>query len=76
MSAEPAQQKWRVHFYSEPNRLSGDRLRAKLAVTRAPAAHHGSVRFVSSYLDWIGSRAEFLDLVRKADEPTVVINGN
>jgi hypothetical protein len=30
----------------------------KLAVTFAPAARYGSVRFVSGYLDWIGSRAE------------------
>jgi hypothetical protein len=57
----------RKHVYSDPNWLSGDRLAAKLAVTRTPGARHGSVRFVSGYLDWIGSRAEFPDLVRKVN---------
>jgi pimeloyl-ACP methyl ester carboxylesterase len=66
----------REHVYSEPNWLSGSRLAAKLAVTRAAGARHGSVRFVTGYLDWISSRAEFLELVRKADKPTLVIYGN
>jgi hypothetical protein len=39
-------------------------------------ARHGSVRFVVGYLDLIGSRAEFVGLVRKADKPTLVIYGN
>jgi hypothetical protein len=43
----------RGHFHSEPNRLSGNRLAAKLAVTHGPAARRGSVRSVSGYLDWI-----------------------
>jgi hypothetical protein len=40
-------------FSQRANRLSGNWLAAKLAVTRGPAARRGSVRSVSGYLDWI-----------------------
>ena len=62
------------HVYSDPHWPSGDRLSAKLAVTRA--TRHASVRFVTGYLDWVGSRMEFLDLVRKSDKPILVVFGD
>jgi pimeloyl-ACP methyl ester carboxylesterase len=64
------------HVYSEPEWLSGERLATKLAVTRAPGSRHSSVRFVTGRLDRVGSRDEFLGLVRKADKPTLVIYGD
>jgi pimeloyl-ACP methyl ester carboxylesterase len=66
----------REHVYSEPHWLSGERLSAKLAVTRAAGARHASVRFVTGHLDWVGSRTGFVGLVRKADKPTLVVYGN
>ena len=66
----------RGHVYEDQNWLSGSRLRAKLAVTRAPGARHGSVRFVTGALDRVESRAAFLDLARRANLPTLVIYGN
>ncbi len=66
----------REHVYSEPQWFSGNRLSAKLAITRAPGARHSSVRFVTGQLDWIGSRTEFLGLVRRADKPTLVVYGD
>jgi len=65
----------REHVYSEPNWLAGERLAAKLAVTRAPGARHSSARFVTGRLDRARSRDEFLGLVGKADKPTLVIYG-
>jgi len=66
----------REHVYEDPNWLSGDRLSAKLAVTRIPGARHASVRFVSGALDRVASRAAFLELARQADLPMLVIYGD
>jgi pimeloyl-ACP methyl ester carboxylesterase len=63
----------REHVYSDPDWLSGDRLSAKLAVTRASGARHASVRFVSGYLDRVANRDGFLSLVQKAGKPTLVV---
>ncbi len=65
----------RGHVYSDPDWLTGDRLAAKLAVTQAEGARHGSVRFVTGALDRVDNRAAFLDLVRRADIPILVIYG-
>jgi len=48
------------HVYCDPQWLSGDRLAAKLAVTRAPGARHASVRFVTGGLDSVTDRIAFL----------------
>jgi pimeloyl-ACP methyl ester carboxylesterase len=66
----------RGHVYEDPGWLSGDRLRAKLALTHAPGARHASVRFVSGALDRVESRAAFLDLARRAHLPMLVIYGD
>jgi hypothetical protein len=66
----------RGHIYEDPGWLSGDRLSAKLGVTRAPGARHASVRFVSGALDRVECRAAFLDLARRADLPMLVIYGD
>ena len=66
----------REHVYSDPDWLTGERLADKLAVTRAPGARHGSVRFVTGALDRVGSRAAFLDLVQQAGVPILVIYGD
>jgi hypothetical protein len=60
----------REHVYEDPGWLSGDRLSAKLVVTRTPGARHASVRFVSGALDRVESRAAFLDLARRASDRT------
>jgi pimeloyl-ACP methyl ester carboxylesterase len=64
------------HVYSGPEWLGGDRLAAKLAVTRGSGARHASVRFVSGGLDRVESRADFLDLVRRSNVPILVIYGD
>lgn len=64
------------HVYEDPSWLSGDRLAAKLAVTRAPGARYASVRFVTGALDRVESRAAFLDLARGANVPMLVIYGD
>jgi pimeloyl-ACP methyl ester carboxylesterase len=66
----------REHVYSDPDWLGGDRLAAKLAVTRAAGARHASVRFVSGGLDRVESRVAFLDLVRRSDVPILVVYGD
>jgi pimeloyl-ACP methyl ester carboxylesterase len=66
----------RGHVYSDPGWLAGDRLAAKLAVTRAGGARHGSVRFVTGALDRVSSRAAFLDLARQANVPILLIYGS
>ena len=63
------------HVYSDLGWLSAERLAEKLAVTRAPGARHGSVRFVTGTLDRVASRAAFLDLARRANVPTLVVYG-
>jgi pimeloyl-ACP methyl ester carboxylesterase len=66
----------REHVYSDPDWLLGNRLSAKLAVTRASGARHASVRFVSGYLDRVASRDGFLSLVQKAGKPTLLVYGD
>lgn len=65
----------RGHVYSDSAWLTGDRLAAKLAVTQAEGARHSSVRFVTGALDRVDNRAAFLDLVRRANIPILVIYG-
>ncbi|HEY1943092.1 MAG TPA: alpha/beta hydrolase [Roseiarcus sp.] len=65
----------RRHVYSRAGWLAGERLAAKLEVTGAPGARHGSVRFVSGALDRIESRDSFLDLARGAHAPILVVYG-
>jgi pimeloyl-ACP methyl ester carboxylesterase len=65
----------RAHVYSDPDWLSGDRLAAKLAVTRASEARHASIRFVSGALDRVDSRAAFLDLAKRSDVPILAVYG-
>jgi pimeloyl-ACP methyl ester carboxylesterase len=64
------------HVYGDPLWLSGDRLAAKLAVTRAPGARHASVRFVTGGLDLVADRIAFLDLAQRAKVPVLVIYGD
>jgi len=66
----------REHVYSDPGWLSGDRLAAKLAVTRAPGARHASVRFVTGALDRVDSRAAFLDLAKRTNSPILAVIGD
>jgi pimeloyl-ACP methyl ester carboxylesterase len=63
------------HVYADPAWLDGERLREKLAVTRAPGARFASVRFVTGRLDPIASRSAFLDLARRADVPILMVYG-
>ena len=64
------------HVYCDPLWLSGDRLAAKLAVTRAPGARHASVRFVTGGLDLVADRIAFLDLAQRANKPILLIYGD
>jgi pimeloyl-ACP methyl ester carboxylesterase len=66
----------RAHVYEDPEWLSGQRLSAKLAITRTPGARHGGVRFVTGALDRVESRASFLDLARRANVPILVLYGD
>jgi pimeloyl-ACP methyl ester carboxylesterase len=63
------------HVYSDLAFLNEDRLRQKLAVTRAPGARFASVRFVTGRLDPLASRDEFLALARRAAAPILVVYG-
>lgn len=63
------------HVYLDPAWLSGERLKQKLAVTRARGARHASVRFVTGALDPLASREEFLDLARCAAVPMLTVYG-
>lgn len=63
------------HVYEDRAWLGGSRLTDKLAITRAPGAKYGSVRFVTGSLDRVESRAAFLELARRANVPTLVIYG-
>jgi pimeloyl-ACP methyl ester carboxylesterase len=65
----------RGHVYSHGGWLTDDRLTAKLAITRARGARYGSVRFVTGALDCVDSRADFLDLARRANVPILAIYG-
>jgi len=63
------------HVYVDRGFLSGERLREKLVVTRAPGARFASVRFVTGRLDPAASRDQFLDFARRAAVPILVIYG-
>ncbi len=63
------------HVYAQPALLQGERLREKLAVTRAPGARFSSIRFVAGALDPLGTREQFLDLARAARLPMLVVYG-
>jgi Helix-turn-helix domain len=64
------------HVYSDPDWLTGDRLEAKLIVTRAPGARHASVRFVTGGLDLVADRGAFLDLAQQAKTPILAVYGD
>jgi pimeloyl-ACP methyl ester carboxylesterase len=66
----------RAHVYDDPKWLSGQRLSAKLTLTRTEGARHGSVRFVTGSLDRVDNRASFLDLARRANVPILVLYGD
>jgi len=66
----------RAHVYADREWLSGQRLSAKLAITRTQGARYGSVRFVTGALDRVESRASFLDLARRANVPILVLYGD
>ena len=63
------------HVYSDPAFLNAERLREKLAVTRAPGARFASVRFVTGRLDPLASRDDFLALARRAAAPILLVYG-
>jgi len=63
------------HVYAGRGWLNDDRLRQKLAVTRAPGARHASVRFVTGALDPFASRDEFLAAARACALPMLVVYG-
>lgn len=66
----------RGHVYEDPEWLSGQRLSAKLAITRTRGARYGSLRFVTGALDRVESRASFLELARRANVPILVLYGD
>jgi pimeloyl-ACP methyl ester carboxylesterase len=63
------------HVYTEPAFLTGERLRQKLDVIRAPGARFASVRFVTGRLDPLDSRDELLALAGRTRVPTLVLYG-
>jgi len=63
----------RGHVYADPGWLNGPRMRAKLAVTRAPGARHGSARFVTGCLDPFSSRDEQLQAARQVRGPVLSV---
>jgi pimeloyl-ACP methyl ester carboxylesterase len=63
------------HVYLDPAWPSDERLKEKLAVTRARGARHASVRFVTGALDPVASREQFLDLARRAALPVLTVYG-
>jgi pimeloyl-ACP methyl ester carboxylesterase len=64
------------HVYADPAWLTGERLREKLAVTRARGARFASIRFVTGGLDPIDTREQFLALARQAAIPMLTVYGN
>jgi pimeloyl-ACP methyl ester carboxylesterase len=63
------------HVYVDRGFLTGERLREKLAVTRASGARFSSVRFVTGRLDPLRSRDEFIDLARRTAIPILLVYG-
>ncbi|HTU47953.1 MAG TPA: alpha/beta hydrolase [Bryobacteraceae bacterium] len=66
----------RGHVYDDREWLSGQRLSAKLSITRTQGARYGSIRFVTGGLDRVESRESFLDLARRANVPILVLYGD
>jgi pimeloyl-ACP methyl ester carboxylesterase len=64
------------HVYADPAWLSGERLREKLAVTRARGSRFASIRFVTGGLDPIDTREQFLALARQAAIPMLIVYGD
>jgi pimeloyl-ACP methyl ester carboxylesterase len=64
----------RGHVYADPEWLSAERLREKLAVTEAPGARHASVRFVVGELDLFHERSDFLAAARRVNTPVQVLH--
>ncbi|MBH5388545.1 alpha/beta fold hydrolase [Bradyrhizobium diversitatis] len=64
------------HVYADPAWLTGERLRDKLAVTRAAGARYASIRFVTGKLDPLETREQFLALARRAGIPMLMVYGN
>src|SRR5262245_16347367 len=63
------------HVYVDRGYLTGERLREKLAVTRAAGARFASVRFVTGRLDPLGSRDELIDLAQRTAVPILLVYG-
>jgi pimeloyl-ACP methyl ester carboxylesterase len=63
------------HVYADPAWLSGERLREKLAVTRARGSRFASIRFVTGGLDPVETREQFLALAQRAAIPMLTIYG-
>jgi pimeloyl-ACP methyl ester carboxylesterase len=59
----------RGHVYADSAWIEGDRMAAKLAVTRTLGARHGSARFVTGCLDPFASRDELLTAARRVAVP-------
>ncbi len=66
----------RGHVYDDTEWLNGQRLSAKLTITRMQGARYSSVRFVTGALDRVESRTSFLDLARRANVPILVLYGD
>jgi pimeloyl-ACP methyl ester carboxylesterase len=64
------------HVYTDPAWLSGERLREKLAVTRARGARYASIRFVTGALDPVETSEQFLALARQAAIPMLTVYGD
>jgi pimeloyl-ACP methyl ester carboxylesterase len=64
------------HVYSDPAWLIGERLRDKRKVTGGQGARFASAAFVTGALDRVASRAEFLDLAKRAGVPILLIHGS
>jgi pimeloyl-ACP methyl ester carboxylesterase len=64
------------HVYTDPAWLNADRLREKLAVTRARGARFASVRFVTGLLDPLQSREELLGVAKEAKFPMLMVYGD
>jgi pimeloyl-ACP methyl ester carboxylesterase len=65
----------RGHVYSDPDRLTDERLTEKMAVVSAPGARFASVRFVTGMLDLLQDRSSFLETARRVKNPILVIHG-
>jgi pimeloyl-ACP methyl ester carboxylesterase len=63
------------HVYADAKFPTGQRLRDKLDVVRAPGARFASVRFVCGGLDPLDRRDAFLDLARRTTVPILLIYG-